>query len=64
MGLAVSQSIIRDHNGEISFESGANGVLELPDGSILAAGLCAGRGGHAQTFGLVRFKGGSTAVGK
>ena len=25
MGLAVSQSIIRDHGGEISFESGADG---------------------------------------
>jgi len=33
-----------------SNESGANGVLELPDGSILAAGLCAGRGGHATVW--------------
>jgi uncharacterized delta-60 repeat protein len=44
-----------------SDESGANGVLELPGGAILAAGLCGGRGGHAQTFGLVRFKGSATA---
>ncbi|HZV74523.1 MAG TPA: hypothetical protein VFF79_12470 [Conexibacter sp.] len=44
-----------------SNESGANSVLELPGGSILAAGLCSGRGGRPQTFGLVRFKGSSSA---
>jgi uncharacterized delta-60 repeat protein len=44
-----------------SNESGANAVQELPGGAVLASGLCSGRGGHPQTFGLVRFKGGSTA---
>ncbi|MGN6190020.1 MAG: hypothetical protein ACTHOE_14090 [Conexibacter sp.] len=44
-----------------SDESGANDVLERPDGSLLVAGLCGGRGGHPQTFGLVAFDGGSTA---
>jgi uncharacterized delta-60 repeat protein len=44
-----------------SDESGASSVLELPGGAILVGGLCSGRGGHPQTFGLVRFNGGSTA---